>query len=86
MTKNELQKSISALQTAYGLPPSQPIAFSAITGEGRKDVWRVIKDAMLGRGLYDEEVLHEGQDEIGGDDEDEDDDYDGSDEYDDEGN
>lgn len=30
-----------------------PIAFSAETGEGKREVWRTIKDGLLNRGYYD---------------------------------
>jgi len=51
--KNEVSKSLDVLRTAFNLPESQPIAFSSVTGEGRKEVWRALRDCVVGG---DEEV------------------------------
>lgn len=46
--EEELIKSLTVLNEHYDLPPGYPIPFSSFTGMGRKDLWRVIKAAILG--------------------------------------
>jgi GTP-binding protein EngB required for normal cell division len=48
MKEDELIKSLTVLNEHYDLPPGYPIPFSSITGMGRKDLWRVIKAAIMG--------------------------------------
>ena len=50
----ELAKTLAELQRAFGLP-QPPVAFSSMTGVGRKDVWRAIRDGITGAGGVDEE-------------------------------
>lgn len=57
----EISKSLSALSEAFGLPPNQPVAFSSITGLGRKDIWKAIQSGILGQ--EDEEDGEDGEDE-----------------------
>lgn len=40
------------LQEAMNLPPEMPVRFSAVTGEGKRQVWHAIKDGLLDQGLY----------------------------------
>jgi GTP-binding protein len=46
--KANMIKALSLLQSAFKLPEGQPIPFSSVTGEGRKDVWRAMRDGILG--------------------------------------
>ena len=48
LKEDELIKSLTVLNEHYDLPPGYPIPFSSINGMGRKDLWRVIKAAVLG--------------------------------------
>lgn len=48
MKEEDLIKSLTILNEHYDLPPGYPIPFSSITGMGRKDLWRVIKAAVMG--------------------------------------
>lgn len=49
---HEAEASLRRLQEAMDLPPEMPIRFSAVTGEGKRQVWHAIKDGLLDRGLY----------------------------------
>lgn len=57
------------VRKGLNLPANQPVPFSAVTGAGKKDLWKIIKESLLYR---DEE-------EEGGEDEDEDEDEGGLD-------
>lgn len=53
LSKAELETSLKRLHDAFGLPPEIPICrFSSITGEGKKQLWHQIKDAMLDEGIF----------------------------------
>ena len=47
-SKSELATALTVLRKAYKLPAGQPIAFSSVTGEGRKEIWRNMRDGILG--------------------------------------
>lgn len=55
VSKTELPKVIKKIQELYALPEGQPVAFSATTGAGRKDVWRLIKEGILDDGSEEDE-------------------------------
>lgn len=61
------------MNIAYNLPPGYPIPVSSLTGLGKKDIWKVIKAAMLGE-LFVEDDNKVGDDNEIDSDEDEDDD------------
>ena len=46
--KTEVNKALDLLRNAFQLPQGQPIPFSSFTGEGRKEVWRAMRDAITG--------------------------------------
>lgn len=48
MKKDELTKARDNLRKSYGLPSHLPIAFSSVTGDGRKEIWNAIKGGILG--------------------------------------
>ena len=49
LKKDEVSKSIQALRKEFDLPSEQPIIpFSSVTGEGVKDVWRILRDVLSG--------------------------------------
>ncbi len=53
LSKSELETSLKRLHDAFGLPPEIPIfRFSSITGEGKKQLWHQIKDAILDEGIF----------------------------------
>lgn len=37
--------NIKRLQEAYDLPPGHPVSFSAISGQGKKEIWSYIRQA-----------------------------------------
>jgi len=49
---SELSKNMAELRGAFGLPDGQgqPIAFSSVTGEGKRAMWRAIREGILGTG------------------------------------
>ncbi len=52
---NEVQNQLHKIQEAYGLPSSLFIPFSSITGEGKGEVWKAIRDSMEQKGIaYDD--------------------------------
>lgn len=49
LKKDEVSKSIQVLRKEFDLPAEQPIIpFSSVTGEGVKDVWRILRDVLSG--------------------------------------
>ena len=54
--KNEVTKALGVLRSSFKLPPNQPIPFSSVSGEGRKEVWRAMRDGITGL----EEAVEEG--------------------------
>ena len=54
--KNEVTKALGVLRSSFKLPPNQPIPFSSVSGEGRKEVWRAMRDGITGV----EEAVEEG--------------------------
>lgn len=37
--------NIKRLQEAFDLPPGHPVSFSAISGQGKKEIWSYIRQA-----------------------------------------
>lgn len=37
--------NIKRLQEAFELPPGLPVSFSAVTGQGKKEIWSYIRQA-----------------------------------------
>lgn len=52
---SEISRRVMAFQQALSLPSDQPIAFSATSGLGKRKVWHIIKDALLGRASFGDE-------------------------------
>lgn len=44
---SEVESALDRMQTAYGARGHQVIPFSALTGHGKKDLWRAIRDNLL---------------------------------------
>ena len=42
---NQLEQSLEAVRDGLGLPEGQPFAVSSVTGEGTRDLWKIIMDA-----------------------------------------
>lgn len=42
---NEVEISMATIRDGLGLPDEQPLRISAVTGEGIKELWRIILDA-----------------------------------------
>eukprot|EP01031_Cornospumella_fuschlensis_P031763 gene31763-38391_t len=67
LTKNELEQVPRQLQQVYQLPEGQPVLFSAESGLGKREVWKLIKDALLDRGVFSDEnyeLIGEGYDDV----------------------
>jgi GTP-binding protein len=78
LKKDEVAKSIQALRKEFDLPAEQPIVpFSSVTGEGVKDVWRILRDVLSGESdiltMTDEAEEDQTEDEVDFDEDDEDD-------------
>lgn len=41
----ERERQLAAIQTGLGLPPGQPLTVSSVTGEGCKELWRILLEA-----------------------------------------
>lgn len=48
LTPLESAINIKRLTEAYDLPPELPVQFSAVTGQGKKEVWGYIRQAAAG--------------------------------------
>jgi len=48
LSKNEAAKSLGDLRKAFKLPSSQPIPFSSVTGQGRRELWRALRSGIIG--------------------------------------
>lgn len=48
LKKRERRDQLEAICKEFRLPPDQPVAFSAVTGEGKDEVWRRIERACRG--------------------------------------
>lgn len=70
LKRDEVAKSLAALRSAFALDSDYPLVpFSAVTGEGARELWRVLRDVLVG----DSVVVQEGDEEFAGEeDEDED--------------
>ncbi|RYH31163.1 hypothetical protein EON65_03355 [archaeon] len=55
LTRNDMEQVPRQLQQTYQLPDGQPVLFSADSGLGTREVWRLIKDAMLDKGVFSDE-------------------------------
>jgi GTP-binding protein EngB required for normal cell division len=51
LSKTELAHQIHKIAEAYGLPTQLFLPFSSSSGCGRKEVWRVIHDSILRKGI-----------------------------------
>jgi hypothetical protein len=66
MKKTEIDVALATFAKVYGMireKTCQPILFSSITGHGRQEVWKFIKDAILERGIYQHSFAEEDQKE-----------------------
>jgi hypothetical protein len=48
MSSQELMNSLQILNEEYNLAPGYPIPVSSMTGLGKRDIWRVIRSAIIG--------------------------------------
>lgn len=71
---DEAAKAVSSLRTALQVPRILP--FSAVTGLGRRDLWRLLRDGIVG----DKGVDSDGSEDDSGDESSEDNDEDSDDE------
>jgi len=67
---NEREKCIDNIHQGLGLPENQPLVMSSVTGEGVRDLWRIILDACNEKINDLKQSIEEG-----GEDEDEEDDW-----------
>lgn len=59
---NEMSVSLEAITKQFELN-TPPLAFSAVTGLGKKDLWRIIRSGILGESDGDSSV--DGEDDSG---------------------
>ena len=70
LKRDEVTKSIQLLRKEFNLPATQPIIpFSSVTGEGVKDVWRLLRDVLSGESeiLNDTDANEEDDEEVSND-------------------
>lgn len=48
LSSNEIQQSNAMFSSAFGITPKKPVAFSSVTGAGKKEVWAAIRGGILG--------------------------------------
>jgi len=80
---NEVESAMSKIREGLGLPEGQPLQVSGVTGDGVRDLWRIILDACETRVEELKEAMEEGRDDggvmraaIDGDDDEDEDFYD----------
>lgn len=49
LSKVEREQNMERIRQKLGLPDGQPLCISSVTGEGTKDLWRIILEACEGR-------------------------------------
>lgn len=62
---SEVEAAIRAIREELGLPDGQPLRVSGVTGEGVKDLWRIILDACEMRVEELKTAMEEGRDDGG---------------------
>jgi GTP-binding protein len=45
LSRNEVDSAMAIIQERLGLPDGQPLCVSSVTGEGTKEMWRIIMEA-----------------------------------------
>jgi hypothetical protein len=55
---SQVLNTLSQLNLAYDLPTGYPIPISSATGYGKRDLWKVIRSAILGE-LFVEDTSEE---------------------------
>lgn len=48
LSSNEIQQSNAVFSAAFEIAPKKPVAFSSVTGTGRREVWAAIRGGILG--------------------------------------
>lgn len=62
---SEVEPAMRAIREGLGLPDGQPLRVSGVTGEGVKDLWRIILDACDARVGELKSAIEEGKDDGG---------------------
>jgi len=62
---SEVEAAMSTIREGLGLPDGQPLRVSGVTGEGVRDLWRIILDACETRVEELKEAMEEGRDNGG---------------------
>ena len=62
---NEIDSAMKSIREGLGLPEGQPLRVSGVTGEGVKDLWRIILDACETRIGELKTAIEEGRDDGG---------------------
>ena len=65
LNKSEVEAAMDAIREGLGLPDGQPLRVSGVTGEGVKDLWRIILDACETRVEELREAMEDGRDDGG---------------------
>lgn len=62
---NEIEPAMKSIRAGLGLPEGQPLRVSGVTGEGVKELWRIILDACETRVAELQSAIEEGRDDGG---------------------
>jgi len=62
---SEVEAAMSTIREGLGLPDGQPLRVSGVTGEGVKELWRILLDACETRVDELKSALEEGRDDGG---------------------
>lgn len=62
---NELEPAMRAIREGLGLPDGQPLRVSGVTGEGVRELWRIILDACETRVTELKSAIQDGRDDGG---------------------
>ena len=62
LSKTQIDDSLRVIQQGLGLPDGQPFSVSSVTGQGIKDMWRIVMEACEGGVAEMKDKLEQGQD------------------------
>lgn len=62
LSRTQAEESLRVIQEGLGLPEGQPFSVSSVTGEGVKELWRIIMEACEGGVAELKEKMEKGQD------------------------
>ncbi|KAL3780403.1 hypothetical protein HJC23_004340 [Cyclotella cryptica] len=65
LNANEIEPAMKSIREGLGLPDGQPLRVSGVTGEGVRELWRIILDACETRVSELKSAIEEGRDDGG---------------------